>query len=599
MVDASGSARGDQYEVPPDTLPPALHAIVPLALLLVWGISLRQVRLRSMNDLGLVSVLPIPVFLVLFLLTVSFAIALRRPARTRLLALHVLVLVVLLYGLTAILEQESRFGSAWKHVGVITHLAEGGRVDPNIDAYFNWPGFFALGALATEVTGLRSALSLIGWAPVAFNLLAMPPLILFFRRASADPRVTWFGLWLFYSANWVGQDYLSPQALGFLLWLVILAVAFTWFLPVEKFRRRTTGVWFIVSATTPERPPAVQLVGLFAAVVVMFAVITAGHQLTPIAILVTVTALVLVGQLQLRFLPMLFLVILLAWLAHMTSAFLTGNLQSLLDTVGAVKSNLDQSVNDRLQGSKEHKAIVQIRLYSSAGILLLAGLGALRRRHSVRQRSDIAVAVVGASTLVLPVLQPYGGEILLRVFLFALPAVAFFIACLVFPTASAGHRRGTSVIVVLIACSLLAAFQFTRYGNERLDYFTPGDVTAVEALYDAAPPGSVVIAGSQNLPWRYRDYAAYDYRLITDLRTWRRSSRPDPSQLADELVRQFGSSGAYLVLTRSTEIGAELYYGKPGALSALAEHLRTLPEARSIYSGQDGSVFYIRNVEPA
>jgi hypothetical protein len=42
------------------------------------------------------------------------------------------------------------------------------------------------------------------------------------------------------------------------------------------------------------------------------------------------------------------------------------------------------------------------------------------------------MAVLGVTPFLLPVLQPYGGEMLLRVFLFALPAAAFFVARLAF-----------------------------------------------------------------------------------------------------------------------------------------------------------------------
>lgn len=110
--------------------------------------------------------------------------------------------------------------------------------------------------------------------------------------------------------------------------------------------------------------------------------------------------------------------------------------------------------------------------------LALAGIA---RRFGAR-RLDLAFLVIGEAPLVLSILQPYGGEMMLRVFFFSLPVVAFFIAALAFPTRRSGHSWPTFVAVAVVCCVLLGLFQFTRYGNERLDHFTSGDVAAVDTL---------------------------------------------------------------------------------------------------------------------
>jgi hypothetical protein len=128
------------------------------------------------------------------------------------------------------------------------------------------------------------------------------------------------------------------------------------------------------------------------------------------------------------------------------------------------------------------------------------------------------MAVLGVTPFLLPVLQPYGGEMLLRVFLFALPAAAFFIARLAFPSAASGRGWPTAVAIAVISCILLGAFQFARYGNERLDAFTKGDVDTVRELYQLAPPGSKVIGGTGNIPWRFIGYADREYSTLEEFR---------------------------------------------------------------------------------
>ncbi len=138
--------------------------------------------------------------------------------------------------------------------------------------------------------------------------------------------MTWLGLWVFYSANWVSQDYLAPQAVGVLLWLTILAALLTWFTPRANAPAGRSTFRFVMSVANlrrmPERlreaqgrltvDPTVRRAGLVVLVVVIYAAIVSGHQLTPFPALLTVAALVLFGALETRALPILMAVILAA-----------------------------------------------------------------------------------------------------------------------------------------------------------------------------------------------------------------------------------------------------------------------------------------------
>jgi hypothetical protein len=182
---------------------------------------------------------------------------------------------------------------------------------------------------------------------------------------------------------------------------------------------------------------------------------------------------------------------------------------------------------------------------------------------------------------------------LLRVFLFTLPAVAFFTASLVLDTGFTRDRRWGIAGIAVLGCLLLSVFQYTRYGNERLESFSTGDVAAVHALYRLAPHGSALYSGSYNLPWRYRNYADYDYHFIADGDAWQRN--PDDSKGVIREVRiASGAKGAYVIVTRSTEIGAELLSNAPGSLQRLVAGLRASPAARQLYHSADGDIFFLR-----
>src|SRR5215211_324546 len=206
----------------------------PIALALcatvLWGISLEGIDVRRMTDVGLISVLPPAVFIALLILTISFCLILhQRQFHRPVLLLHIVVLVVMLYGTGTLVEITQGFAFTWRHVGITESITRSGSINPKIDAYFNWPGFFILSAFITEIAGLQSAISLAAWASVFFNLLYLGPLLMIMRSATSDKRAIWLGVWFFYLTNWIGQDYLAPQALSYFLHLTILAILLRWF----------------------------------------------------------------------------------------------------------------------------------------------------------------------------------------------------------------------------------------------------------------------------------------------------------------------------------------------------------------------------------
>ncbi len=133
----------------------------------------------------------------------------------------------------------TRFRSSWNlcldsattyvHVGISEYISRTGTVAPGLEARFDWPGFFVLAAFLGQACGLGSTLDLAGWAPVYFNILYLAPLALIARTVTRDPRLVFAAVWLFEIANWVGQDYFSPQGLNYFLYLVIIALILTYF----------------------------------------------------------------------------------------------------------------------------------------------------------------------------------------------------------------------------------------------------------------------------------------------------------------------------------------------------------------------------------
>jgi hypothetical protein len=578
-----------------------LPVLIPIGLGGGWAVSIARLRLERMTDLGLVSAMPTVALVMLACLCVSFAVTVtRRNLNSTGALVHVLVLVVALYGVTSFVEPVPRFSSVYRHVGIIDYLLVHHSVNTGIDAYFSWPGFFALGALATKLAGWHSAVAFAAWGPLFFNLLFLPPLLAIFSWASDDVRVRWLAVWAFYSCNWVGQDYVSPQAVAFLLFLSVLALLLRWFTfspvgllsaPSIRWVRATFGPRMLRALAARMRAAdQASAVGVMLIVLLMYAAIVSGHQLTPVPLIIVVAGLAVFAGSRVAGLPILMVVGLVAWIAFMTTTYLAGHISQVIGGLGVLGGTVSQGVGSRLGGSPDHHVIAQLRIAVSLAIWILAVAGFVRRLRT--RRVDAAMMVLGASPFLLPLLQPYGGEIFLRVFLFALPGIAFFLALAAFPSGSAGRGWLTIPALALVGALLLLGFQFTRYGNERMDNFSRSDAAAVSALYRLAPRGANLMAGNDNLPWRGQGYADYNYLQVNNLQAWR-ERHPSSQALLAGIRHAFGTSGGYVILTRSNEVAAKLFEGIPGALPRLASELRRAPVARTVYSRPGEEIFYL------
>ena len=105
-------------------------------------------------------------------------------------------------------------------------------------------------------------------------------------------------LWVFCLGSWQDQDYLSPQAFGFFLYLVVIALLLG---PLAArapgfrgFRRADLAAWW--RGRAPAESEAGAPGGRAGGDLLLVAVICASHQLTPFMVLIAITALTLSGR---------------------------------------------------------------------------------------------------------------------------------------------------------------------------------------------------------------------------------------------------------------------------------------------------------------
>jgi hypothetical protein len=578
-----------------------------VALLLGVG-SLVASTPEDIGQFGLVQALKPTLYFCLVLLTASFVTVLffRRSPSPLLLAAHVGVLIILLHGAATIIEPVPRFTPAWLHVGFADYIARTGHTLP-LDARMSWPGFFALAAMMTRAAGLQNSMPLLGWTPVIFNGLYGILVYLIARNTSPDRRAAWLAVWLFYPANWVGQDYFAPQGLNYLFYLVIIAVLLMWFRPsrLERLRREfhrrpwprlelvADVVRHVVGLpASPMRGERDNLdllpwqrVGLMSVIITIFTASTVSHQLTAPTVVMSVAALVAVHRCSVRTLPVLLGVIMAAYVSYLAVAYWSGHLQQLLSSIGDVSGTLSAGATQRVQGNPAHELVSRTRLLLTAAIWSLAAVGAWRRLR--RGTGDLALFALIASPFGVILLQSYGGEVLLRVYMFALPATVVLLAAVLIPGGPPVSRWFAAAAAALLSVALIGSFYVTRYGNEIFEQVRPADVEAITWLYQRAPRKSTFVAITSNVPWRFKAVEQYTYTPLSD--------DLGPQELkAIEREMRANPRGAFLIMSKAQNVYAESFYGRPpGWGERLERQVISSGRFRIVYENPEAKIFVL------
>lgn len=585
----------------------ALVAVAAMALVLgVWSMTL--VDPQEIGGSGLIRALPLSYFVALALSLAGFvaSLSLRRfiPA---LLTWQVLVMVIVLHGADPIIHGLPRLEASFRHLGIADNIAQSGQLNTGLDAYFNWPGFFDLLGMLSGATGVKDLTGIATWAPVAINVILLAPLLALATRLTSNPRQAWAGVWVFYLTSWVGQDYLAPQAYALVLMLTLLALllsAFSgWAWPTDRTRFTTwlaRGVSRLEGSVPrqgviePSRGDAAILVVVCSLILVAM---TASHQLTPFAVIPILAAFLLTGRLRLRFLPILAVVLPVGWLLFAASTYFQGHTGQLFGSFGDIGANTVGALSTKVSGSDSHMFVVYTRIAEVALVWILAIVGAVT---GYKRKTPWLVAAAGAlAPLVLIPAQPYGGELLLRLYLFSLP----FAACLaVLPlmsdkTVTSDRTMGLGLqraMILLVLGGLLAATTIvTRYGNDSMESFSDDEIAVVNHLYSTAPTGSILIEAVRNTPWKAQHYADYDYRALVAA-----EPRPGAAPLTCDPVNQIAhSSGAYVIVTDSQQAAADLRGSTPpGDLKHFIDTCGTSPGWTKVFENAGGVIFHIQGV---
>jgi hypothetical protein len=481
------------------------RAIVHVADLLLpaslglWALGVSRTNAAVLGSYGLPTALPVVFYAGVALLIVSAAIELARdhPSWWRM-SVHVVALVVMLYGTAPLVYSQGRYSWLYKTIGVVQYINAHGQLNHHIDIYQNWPGFFALAAWFGKVAGVASPLAYAKWAQLVFELASLPLIYLVYNALPLTVRQRWAALLLYSASNWIGQDYFSPQALGTLLSLGIMAITIRWlYLGNSSGSRRLGQASHTAGADQPSSGQSLSHAGrpaLLCTIMLIYFVLTFTHELSPYILVVQLGALVVARLLRPGWLPLALAAIAVGYLlprfTYVNSHY------GLLNSIGNFFSNAAPPSFGAGAVARSQLLIERCAEALSLSMFCLAVAGAWLSRRS--GRTALGLILLAFSPFILLVIQHYGNEGLLRAYLFSLPWTAALAASALASKPGshrASRRGGVAFLRLPVALGFAVALFFPAFfGDDSFNMMPQPEVAAITSFLQSARAGPVYCA---------------------------------------------------------------------------------------------------------
>lgn len=479
--------------------------LVLFAGMVLWVLSLLVTSTGHLGSFGLLPALPPLWFLSLaMVLGVSiWTVASRNGASAWLTSSALTGVVAILYGTAPLLMDVPRFPWVYKHMAVTSLITETGHVDPLIDIYNRWPGFFSYSAFLGEAIGYRTPISYAAWAEAGFALLDAVLVLAIARSLSKSRRIYWTAALVFTLGDWVNQNYYSPQSFSYSLYLALCLLALT-------FLRSAPGRWGVALEglavrlfaqgkiqQDPDgwdsRPGGRQSL-VVAAIIGIQAVIVISHQLTPYMAVLGLLPLFVGGHFRPRWLGPTLLVLPLL--------FLIPNIDYIRDKYGLFSGfNFFANAGYKAPGSATGPLLDILFTAPGMGralatvltvfVGILGAAGFVRQLRSGQVRTTLAVAWLAVAPSLGLFGQAYGGEARFRVYLFALPWLAIGVAWLFWGGTVRKQRATVTAASALVVLALLFSFVHLQTAGQ---YKVPkAEVTAGQWLDANTKPGDLIL----------------------------------------------------------------------------------------------------------
>ena len=562
------SLRPHRFRLPAlPTLPPwdgwAITSLVlASAALMLWLVTLPQIRVTDPDSYGLLLSDKWTFGAALVAAVLGFLVALKRR-HVPLLWTLVAITILIQRGTGPLTLNAPWADWGYKHLGVIDLIAVSGRLHPGVDIYQAWPGFFAAIAWVSQSTGI-AAFDIAVWFTVAITVATVFALYALARVLELGVAESLAAVMIALLANWVGQDYFSPQALGFLLAILVFALALR--------AKQSRAAWALA--------------------VVCFAALTITHQLTPFWVVGALGVLCLFRRVPWLLMTACAALAIAQLLANWDAAGAHGIFTGFDILANAETPAASASPSGALAVQMAAGRGTSIALWGLSGLIALTALIKQRWRGWLRGIGPV-VGFLAFSPFVILGGQSYGGEALLRVLLYSVPGCALLIGPWLVRRLDAAlwQRLVGGIVALAFALGGGQAYfgVFYHYGVTKAEF-------EVEAQLERSIPGTAYLS-PLSAYWPVRASEAYAWRLSEvyyDLPMHNLPPGIASPDFLDSLEATLESRWEPTFLLVGPRMDAFAAYGgfaPPGRIEEIRETLRTRPGWEQLIDREGVTVF--------
>jgi hypothetical protein len=540
-------------------------------LVLALGIWLNALRLLHRDTGGQYGLLVTPGGALLITATAvavtGFVVAIVEH-RTLVAALAILVVIILERVTVTLITEVPIYTWTYKHIGLVDYIIKNHSLAPfSTDVYIPWPGFFTAMAWFSSITGLDPVDAAHWFSPIAATLIAIMVGALALSFGLSMRAVLIAGM-LAQLVNWVGQDYYSPQAVGLIMAFAILALL--------AYSRRFVAAGYL---SLP-----------------IFTVLVATHQLTPTWVCAVAIALAVFRQIRPRWASAIYVSILATYVLPRLDSIKRFGLFTGFNPVANSATVSGRGSDGRLFTVLADRGLsVSVWLLAAVCIVLLWRQG----------RVPWAAAIMAYSPMLLLAGQNYGGEAILRVFLFSFAGCTvlvapFFARALTLAPAARRLMSMAAAWIVLIAFALAGMQGY--YGGWSFFMLTRTQLEQGRWLLATNQAGATITVMAPPSGWPERPSADYVRFALADsgydaplevLRTSLLRGVPTAEDMDRlEIGARAGGKPLYIVLPRQLYAYDEwIGLFQPGALEGLKEQLSLRPGWTKVINDADTVVF--------
>lgn len=468
-----------------------ISIVLTIVAVMLWCVGIANADFQ-IGHYGLIHSFPPIFFVSIGILTLASAILwTSKESHGRLLFIQLCILIISFWLVPAAIGGAHPYMEEYySDLGIVEYINRTGQFDASGSWFLNWPAGYIFEAITFRIIGLEtdSQSSIIPLVPMIWQILILIPMYVFFKRTigTSRPNLLWAGLWIFYLGDWVATFSLGAEAFGAFFVLGLMAVVTLPFNRIGKYGMSSFKLIVILLMLVLAFTHLLgSIVGLALGAALLFTY--RGRRASRIVIIGTI--------------------IIVAWSMFGAESWFDSNLSALVrSSAFNTRDAAEVGFLERLTGGLARADVNIVRVLFSVLFVMLTSIGILLSRKlksSWDMDKRIFIAGVACIAAMIAVGSGYH-EVFVRFFLFALPVIGYFSAKLL-------YFRATRIFLFVILIIAVPLSFVAQYGNQKLDYLSPGYLSAATFFHDETTGGNYTahmpIGQMKNL----EKYSFYNY----------------------------------------------------------------------------------------